>query len=42
MLPELEGISRILVVRLDNIGDMVMTGPALACCEMPIPRRISP
>jgi lipopolysaccharide heptosyltransferase II len=29
MLTELQNIDRILVVRLDNIGDMVMTGPAL-------------
>jgi lipopolysaccharide heptosyltransferase II len=37
MLPELEGISRILVVRLDNIGDMVMTGPALRALRKAYP-----
>lgn len=37
MLPELQDLSRILVVRLDNIGDMVMTGPALRALRQAYP-----
>jgi lipopolysaccharide heptosyltransferase II len=37
MLPELKDLNRILVVRLDNIGDMVMTGPALRALRKAYP-----
>jgi lipopolysaccharide heptosyltransferase II len=37
MQTELRDLSRILVVRLDNIGDMVMTGPALRALRKAYP-----
>jgi lipopolysaccharide heptosyltransferase II len=37
MRTELRDLSRILVVRLDNIGDMVMTGPALRALRKAYP-----
>jgi lipopolysaccharide heptosyltransferase II len=37
MLSEIKDLDRILVVRLDNIGDMVMTGPALRALRNAFP-----
>jgi lipopolysaccharide heptosyltransferase II len=37
MLPEFHDVKRILVIRLDNIGDMVMTGPALRALRNAFP-----
>src|SRR5512140_1235814 len=37
MLPELASARRILAVRLDNVGDLVMLGPALRAVSRALP-----
>lgn len=35
--PDWNGIRRLLVVRLDNIGDVIMLGPSLRCLKQSLP-----